>query len=193
MGVRRQAAARLDRFGRQAADHNDLHVGKGLVAFQGSQHFNAIDAWHRQVGNQQVWPHAGDVHQRLDGGRHPGAINRQVPLLKLAAVQFPLILVVLYHQHPQAAFRVDVGACKLRAVSCKVFIDGGKRDSAVAAQRLPGVDLSFFNQRLNRRNRQPHQFCGVAGAAVVFAGEICSHDGSLKRLGLSGHGDPPTL
>jgi hypothetical protein len=69
----------------------------------------------------------------------------------------------------------------------EVGIDGLQGDAAMAAQRLPCLDLAFFHEGLHGGHGQAQQLGRIAGAAVILAREIRRGDGGLEGLGFT-HG-----
>ena len=181
------AAPGCHRFKGQTADHHDLHARQVLVALERFEHFNAVNTGHCQIGDEQIGLHARNIHHCLQSRWHPGAINRQIPGFELALVQIQCGFVILDHQHPQAVFRIDVDTCELRAVFGNVSVDGLQRNAAVPPQGFPRLNFSFFNQRLNRCDRQAQQAGGITCAAVIFTGKIGRNDSAFERFRFGQH------
>ena len=85
--ARRYAATRCQLVGGQPGQDGDADVGQFRVGHDGADNFEAIDAIHNDVREQDVGRTAGNLQQRLVAVFTKDELCRQIPAAELALVQ----------------------------------------------------------------------------------------------------------
>ncbi len=165
-GVLGQTTAFGDFVVGHGGDGHQHHVSEHRVAAQGFEQGKTVHTRHVQVGQQHLGAQAVDVNQRLHGGGHDGAVQRQLPLVDGGSDQFEADLVVIHHQDLQQAL---AGHAKLglQSVAGLVVAHRLQRNAAVTPFGLPRLQLAALHQGLHCAHGQAQQLGREEGATKI--------------------------